>query len=507
MKQLILFGQKLGDWADAQLDKLTTYRLVLYLLYSYIAIAVVFGFAGRIGYDGLNILGSALWLVAVCRAANWSISKFFSLPRNHESDLITALILALILAPANSLNSYLVLAGAGFAAMVSKYLLTIYRRHVFNPAALGAFTAGILFHQYASWWVGTRTLAPFIAIGGVLILRKMKRFQITGVFVSIYLAYIIWHINSPILPHIIWSSVVSSPLLFFATVMFTEPLTSPTTLRKGLVYASAVGVLYSFVTLNFSPEKALLVGNIIAFLMAPTRSLLLNLVSRTKEAEGIYNFVFSSPHKLKFTAGQYMEWTLPGVAADSRGNRRYLTIASSPTEPDLMFTVKISKKSSSFKSSLMTMKPGQQILASQLAGKFTLKNNEAQKLALIAGGVGITPYRSMLKHLVDKGQSMDIHLFYSVNSASEVAYRQLLASAQSKGLVNHLVLSKNIPEGWNGLSGPINEQMIKQNLPDYMQRKYYVSGPQGFVSAVHQSLLKLGVRHANIKTDFFPGYN
>ncbi len=497
----------MGDGLDAQLDKLTTYRLVLYLLCIYVGVASLLGFAGKLGFSGLSILGSVVWLVAVCRATNWSISKFFKLPRNHESDLISALILSLILTPASDLHSYVVLAGAGVAAMGSKYLLTFYRRHIFNPAALGAFISGILFHQYASWWVGTHTLAPFLLIGGLLILRKMKRTQIVGLFVFIYLAYLILHSSTGITGHLIWVGLVSTPLLFFTTVMLTEPLTSPTSFRKGLVYAAVVGLLYSVAAAHFSPEKALLAGNVLAFAMTPSRSLLYKLINRSKEAEGIYSFTFESPRKINFQAGQYMEWTLPGVAADSRGNRRYLTVASSPTEENLMFTVKIPSQSSSFKTSLMNMKPGDQILASQLGGDFTLPKDNTQKLAFIAGGVGITPFHSMLKYLVDTNQKIDAHLFYSLNSPAELAYKNLLVTAQGQGLKNHIVISKDAPAGWKGLTGYIDERLIGVSLPDYMQRHFYISGPQGFVSAVHQSLLRLGVEHAHIKTDFFPGYN
>ena len=497
----------MGDALDAQLDRLTTYRLALYLLYIYLAVAGLLGFAGKIGFSGLDILGSALWLVAVCRAANWSISKFLRVPHNHESDLISALILSLILTPASDVHGYLILAGAGFAAMASKYVLTLYKRHVFNPAALGAFISGEIFHQYASWWVGTRFLAPLLVVGGLLILRKMKRFQLVAVFIFVYLAYIIVHSKSGVTSHMLWSSIASTPVLFFATVMLTEPLTSPTAFNKGVIYAAAVGILYSVTSLQFSPEKALLAGNVLTFAMTPSRSLLYSFVGRSKEADGIYNFIFSASHKIKFKAGQYMEWTLPGVAADSRGNRRYLTIASSPTESDVMFTVKIPPESSSFKSRLLEMKPGDQILASQLAGDFTLPKNGGEKLAFIAGGVGITPFRSMLKYFIDNSQPLDIHLFYSVNSPNEVAYRQLLGGAQSQGLKNHIVVSKDVPVDWKGLTGYIDGKMISEQMPDYKQRYFYVSGPQGFVAAVHQALLKLDVEHSKIKTDFFPGYN
>lgn len=501
-----MISERGGDWLDGQLDRLTTYKLIFYLLCIYLAAGIGFGFAGRLGFSGWSLIVSSAWLLAVCRAVNWSLSRYFKVPRNHESDMVTALILSLIMTPAVDTHGFFILAAAGAAAMVSKYVLTVQKRHVFNPAAFGAFTAGILFHDYASWWVGSSDLAIFAILGGLLILRKMKRFQMAGAFMLIYLVYLIWHSPLNVATHEIRLLLLSTPTVFLATVMLTEPLTSPTSLNKSLVYAAIVGLLYSFNNLRFTPEEALLLGNIATLVMVPSRSVILSFIGQAKEAEGIYSFRFHSPQKLKFKAGQYMEWTLPGVVADGRGNRRYLTIASPPTDPELMFTIKVPAHSSSFKNSLMRLKPGDQILAAQLAGDFVLPPKRNLKLAFMAGGVGITPFHSMIKETMQTSRKLDAHLFYSVNKPEEAAYRQLFNHARGIGLTTHVVVA-NAPADWRGLSGFINETMIKDNLPDFAERLFYVSGPQAFVAAIRQTLLKLGVPGAQIKTDFFPGYN
>ncbi|MBX4199370.1 hypothetical protein KW789_00540 [Candidatus Saccharibacteria bacterium] len=507
MKQLMLNLQRLGDWFDSQLDRLTTYRLVLYLLYAYVGAAVLLSLTGTLSFSALDILLSLAVLMTASRAANWLISSFLRVPRNHESDLISSLILSLILTPASDVHGFLILAGAAAVAMVSKYILTIQKRHIFNPAALGAYASGLLFNSHASWWIGTQKLTPFVVIGGFLILRKMKRFQMVGVFLYVFLFYIIWTASSGNIVHHAWLALGSTPVLFFATIMLTEPLTSPSALRKSLMYALLVGVLYSVVKLRFSPEEALLAGNALTYLMTPNRSIIFNLLGHKREAESIFSFIFEAPKKLSFQAGQYLEWTLPGVAADSRGNRRYLTIASSPTEKDIMFTVKMPGKASSFKSSLMSLKPGGQILASQLAGSFVLPKKLDTKMAFIAGGVGITPFRSMVKYLLDNGRKVDLHLLYSVNSADELAFSELWNDAKKIGVKTGFVVSAAAPENWKGLSGYVDDRLIAENVSDYKQRLFYISGPQAFVAAVHQALLRLGVERSNIKTDFFPGYN
>lgn len=509
MKQLVLGLDWIGDTLDRQLDKITSYRLVLYLLYLYVAVTLVLSsLTDRLPFSTVDLILSAALIVGVCRAANWLFASLFKLPKNKESDLITSLILILILTPASSRSGFLMLAGAALTAIASKYVLTINRRHLFNPAAFGAFAAGLTFHSYASWWVSSAFMAPFLIVGAILILKKMKRFQMVIAFLVIYLVYLGFSISSPHLHHALWIALISTPVIFFGSVMLTEPLTSPRSYKHSLIYAMVVGVFYSVTKLRVSPEEALLIGNFAAYAMYPNRSLLLNFVKQQKDSEGIYSFFFQSPKKIQFEPGQYLEWTLPVAKSDNRGNRRYMTIASSPTEPDMMVTVKIpATRPSSFKKSLMALKPGDQILASQLSGSFIMPKAAKPKLAFLAGGVGVTPFRSMLKYLIDSRQDRDVSLLYSVNSADEIAYADIFKAAQSSGFKNHYVISGVAPPGWSGSTGFIDDKLIKSAIPDYSERLFYVSGPQSFVAAVRQTLLRLGVKRSHIHTDFFPGYN
>ena len=174
-KYLTIWTQDLLDWLDALLDRLTSYRLVLYSLYALLAYSLVLSIRGDFAFTWYQLVRSVIWLVIVCKIANIFYSRVLNIPRNVESDLITALILSLIMSPAATVNDAIALTAAGFAAMAAKYILTVGGRHIFNPAAIGAVTAGLLLHDYASWWVGTNHLFPVIVVAGVLILRKMKR--------------------------------------------------------------------------------------------------------------------------------------------------------------------------------------------------------------------------------------------------------------------------------------------------------------------------------------------
>jgi glycine betaine catabolism B len=495
-----LLTQRFGDGLDHLLDSLTTYRLVLYLLIIYFAGTLLLDLSGQYSFGFFSIIFSAVFLLLVCRLTNWAMSKWLKIPHNHESDLVTALILSLILTPAASAHGYLVLAVAAVASQLSKYLLAWHGRHFFNPAALGAYLPSLILGSYASWWVGSRAMAPLLIVGGLLIARKMKRFQMLGAFFFIYIGYVLLNAQP------LHSALLATPVIFFATIMLTEPLTSPTKLDHSLIYAGGVALLYSITKLHVAPEAALLIGNLVTFGLNPNRSLILNFVRQQKEADGIYSYFFRAAKKFNFKAGQYMEWTVPGVQFDGRGNRRYITIASAPTEENIMFTLRVPDKPSSFKSSLTKLRHGDVVLAAQLAGSFTLPDDTARPLVWLAGGIGVTPFRSMAKALLDSQQSRQTELLYFVNHEGEIAFGDLFEQAKTTGLKCHFIV-KEPSERWRGPIGAVTPELIKQLVPSAKDKLFYISGPQGFVAAARQILTGQGVSPDQIKTDFFPGYN
>ncbi len=495
MQNLSILSQKAGKQIDRLNDRLTSYRLVLYVLLGLLAWAVLGSFFNQIPYSWNDVLVSAAFLAAVCWATNKLISRLLDIPANKESYLITALILSLILAPAKTTHDFSFLAVAAIVAITSKYVITLYNSHLFNPAAAGAFVVGEVFHKYPAWWVGTKFMSIIVVLGGVLILRKMKRFTMVGAFLAVYILYLIYGTGSGGNLHYIWSSLISTQVLFFAIIMLTEPLTSPTTQDKYLPYAVLVGLLYSITRLGISPEEALLIGNLFTFALARNHRYKLRFVRKVKEAEGIYSYIFEKPANFKFKAGQYMEWTLARNKTDSRGNRRYLTISSAPSESELMFTIKRPNPASAFKTRLDELKAGEPILASHLAGNFILPKDPSKKIALLAGGVGITPFRSMLHQEMKDRQQRDVALIYSVNSNGEIAFSDLFKQGAEAEIKASYIVGERL-----------SEAKLKSLLPDFKQRTFYISGPYSFVNSAKESLLRLGVGGSHIVTDYFPGY-
>jgi len=277
------------------------------------------------------------------------------------------------------------------------------------------------------------------------------------------------------------------------------------------VYGGIVGFLFApdihFLGIYSTPELALILGNIFSYCVSPKQKLVLSLQEKVIVAPRMMDFLFLPNKPLNFKPGQYMEWTLPHPHTDSRGNRRNFTIASSPTEDMLHIGVKFYEPSSSFKKALRALEPGEHIMAGQLAGDFVLPKDSQQKLVFIAGGIGITPFRSMLRYLIDTDQTRDIVLLYLISDQLETSYQDELQDATGHGVRIVLVLSgKNPANDWSGRTGLLTTSLITDEISDYSQRIFFISGPLVMIESSQQILHSLGVKQSRIATDYFSGY-
>ncbi len=487
------------------------YRLVLYYLIVILLAAFGLSFFGFFVFGPWALVISTLVILVVCWLTNFIFAWAFRVPTNAESVYITALILVCIVSPTASFS---LMIWASVLAMASKYILAIKKKHLFNPAAIAVVLTAYIFNQSANWWVGTLSLTPIVILGGLLLTRKLIRFDLVLSFLIVAILTIV----TPYLGNftdslnIISTVFFHTSFFFFAFVMLTEPLTSPPTRYLRIVYGVIVGLLFSpavhLGSVYSTPELALIIGNLFVYLVSPKQRLVLTLKKKIQSAKDIVDFIFIPDQKLQFTAGQYMEWTIDPKGADSRGNRRYLTIASSPTEEVIAIGVRFPETPSTFKQRLLELKPGDKIIASQLAGDFTLpkynSNGENKKIVLVAGGIGITPYYSMIKNTIDRNEKRDIVLLYSNKLSTDAIYQFLWDEAKEKiGLKNiQAVTDKADPK----YTGRITPELIKQEIPDFMHRYFYLSGPHALVIGFEETLKSLGVKRSHIKTDFFPGF-
>lgn len=499
------------SFIDKFLNNITMYRLILYYLLALLVVSAVFGFFGILPYSPFSIIFSTFFILIISLAASYIFATVFKSHTNIESAYVTALILALIITPTTNAAF---LGWAAILAMASKYILAIGKKHIFNPAALTVAITALAINQSASWWIGTLPMLPFVLVGGLLLAKKIKKHDmvISFLLTAVLTILVFGFFKGTNLFTLAQKSIVDSPMLFFAFVMLTEPLTTPPTNTLQVFYGALVGLLFApqihFGSIYSTPELALIIGNIFSYLVSPKTKLILKLKEKIQIAPDIYDFVFSVNKKLNFTPGQYMEWTLGHNHSDSRGNRRYFTLASSPTEDNLRIGVKFYDNSSSFKKSMLNMDNEREIVASQIAGDFTLQKDKNQKLVFIAGGIGITPFRSIIKYLIDKNESRDIVLFYTNKNETEIVYEDLFNQAKDLGIKTVYVLTdkENIPNGWMGKVGRINEEMIEEEVSDFKERIFYLSGPHFMVTGFEEVLKNMGVNKNQIKTDFFPGF-
>ena len=505
-------------FTDNILNTITMYKLVLYELLFLLVVAAVLGVFGLVPYGPLMLAYGAVLLFVTSCVMNWIFAYFFAAPTNPESTYITALILALIITPPTGFfdPSYFALAGWAAAwSVASKYIFSIRKKHIFNPAAVGVAIPALFLGQAASWWVGTPWMLPAVAVGGFLVARKIRRLDMVGAFIASAIASVVLLSSGGAagILHSAQQALLYAPLLFLGTVMLTEPMTTPPTRFWRLWYAVLVGFLFApqvhIGSFYFTPELALLAGNILVYVVSPKVKLLLRLKNRIKLSPDTYEFVFETKQKLKFSAGQYLEWTLAHAHADSRGIRRYFTIASSPLDPDFRIGVKFYDHASTFKKSLLSMKKGDPIVASQLAGDFTLPQDTKKKLVFIAGGIGVTPFRSMLEYLLEKKERRDIILLYSNKTTEDAAYVELLDRAERELGIQTLPIFTNQTPAQAQESGypyTIDAALIQSCIPDYASRTFYLSGPSGMVHVYGDLLRTVGVARNRIKKDFFPGF-
>ncbi len=494
------------------------YKLVIYGLFSLVVYTFLLSLLGYIYYGIWPLLLSLSVILIVSFGLNKIFAILLKVPLNPESVYITAFILFFILFPSTETEDILITVLATTIAIGSKFLIAPNKRHIFNPAAFGVFAIGIFGFGNSFWWVGSMAMFPATLIIGLLIVRKIRK-------VELFLAFICTSITMLLLMHLsglrvsedIVDSLVqmftSGPLIFLGSIMLTEPLTMPPRKRFQIAYAVLVGILsnisFSFGPIFLTPELALLLGNIFSYLVSFKHRIILKLNSINEIAKDTFEFSFIPDKRLSFIPGQFMEWTLPHSSPDNRGVRRFFTISSASTEPEILLGIKYSNPPSTFKRTLRDLNVGDTIVAGSVAGDFVLPKDPSEELVFIAGGIGSTPFRSMLKYLIDKGEKRSITFFYTIKSPDEIAYKDILEKAEvSLGAKIHFVVTDTtrITDDWTGKKGFLTEEMIREEVPKIHEAKFYLSGPNAMVESYKKLLKTAGVKTNRIVTDYFPGF-
>lgn len=212
----------------------------------------------------------------------------------------------------------------------------------------------------------------------------------------------------------------------------------------------------------------------------------------------VTRFVFTPAEPTTWKPGQYVHYTIPHDKADDRGDERWFTISSAPFEQDIWITTRINNdRSSSFKQELLNLEPGEVIETDQPEGSFIIEDL-TKEYVFVAGGIGITPFRSILNQLHHDGNELRVELLYANRDENNIPFRDELESIsqQHPGINITYFNGDNI----------IDETALKEAGAKLDQPMYYVSGPEPMVESFKTTLENMGIDEQYAKFDYFPGY-
>lgn len=233
------------------------------------------------------------------------------------------------------------------------------------------------------------------------------------------------------------------------------------------------------------------------------------LMRREEVAEGTMAFHFEKPPGFNFKAGQFADVTLTDPPeTDAEGNTRTFSIASPPFADELVFATRM--RDTAFKRSLKKVPLATEVRISPAAGSFTLHKNPAKPAVFLAGGIGITPFLSVVRQADRDRLPQRLYLFYSNRRPEDTAFLDSLQTLETTNPNFRLIctmteMSKSKKE-WKGETVLINKEMLSRHLAVLQGPIYYIAGPPAMVTAMRETLVRAGVEEDDIRAEEFAGY-
>jgi ferredoxin-NADP reductase len=230
---------------------------------------------------------------------------------------------------------------------------------------------------------------------------------------------------------------------------------------------------------------------------------------REDVAEGTMAFHFQKPSGFQFKAGQFADVTLTDPPeTDAEGNTRTFSIASPPFENELVFTTRM--RDTAFKRSLRKVPLATEVKIGSAAGSFTLHKNPAKPAVFLAGGIGITPFLSIVRQADKDRLPQKLYLFYSNRRPEDAAFLDTLQTLETTNPNFRLIctmteMSKSKKE-WKGETVLIDKEMLSRHLSMLQGPIYYIAGPPAMVAAMRQTLVSAGIEEDDIRAEEFAGY-
>ena len=233
------------------------------------------------------------------------------------------------------------------------------------------------------------------------------------------------------------------------------------------------------------------------------------LLKRVEVADGTMAFLFEKPQGFDFRAGQSSDLTLEDPPEnDSEGNVRTFSIASAPFEDQLMFATRM--RDTAFKRSLKRVPLGTPVKMEPPAGSFTLHKSPARPAVFLAGGIGITPFFSIVKQADHDRLPHKLYLFYSNHRPEDAPFLESLEKLEKTNpnfrfvaTMNEMALSKR---KWDGETGLVDKSMLSRYLSDLRGPIYYIAGPPAMVAGIRKMFVASGIDEDDIRTEEFAGY-
>lgn len=499
------------------LGRLSMYRLVLLALATLVAIAFAVSFTGQLVTGPWELLATLATLVIACLATDTVAQRLLRLHTRLESSLITALILVFVVRPTLTPLGLLGIALAGAAAAASKYLLVWRGRHAFNPAAVGATVLLLSGLGNSAWWVGTPLLIVPVLLLGWAVLHRTDKAGLVAVFwlVATVVSFVRTIVQAQLagltlnLGTVAIQLLTASPLLFLGVFMLSEPLTLPPKRRQQLAVAVVVGALagwpidLGFVTLG--QERALLIGNLLALVLAGRAAVRLRVTRRRQITPTATELTFEAPPGLSFEPGQYLELSVPHRRPDARGTRREFSIVSAPSElPELRIAYRGGPAArSTFKRRLAHAEPGETLSATGVWGDFVLPSDPAAPVLMVAAGIGVTPFISQLRHLGAVGGRRDVVLVYLVRDVADLPFMDEISASGVPVVLAAPTRPDTLPDGWTWVGDrPLDEAGLTRVVPDLPNRRAFVSGSPAAIAQLTPALSAA----RSVTTDAFSGY-
>jgi len=240
-----------------------------------------------------------------------------------------------------------------------------------------------------------------------------------------------------------------------------------------------------------------------------TITYLVKLKDRFPVAEGTLALQFEKPANFFFRSGQCIDLTLRSPSeTDAEGNVRTFSIASAPEEDLLMVATRM--RDTAFKRQLAKIPLDTEIIITAASGSLVLHNNSARTAIFLAGGIGVTPVRSILVHATSARLPHRIIFFFSNRQPEDAPFLDELEALQKENPNFSFVPTMTNMAGshrpWSGATGKIDQAMLAKNLKGAQSPIYYIVGPPGMMNGLRKMLIESGIDEDDVRTEGFSGY-